>query len=73
MPYYVSMVENFNGPVDYTGDESNMDKDVVAGIYVHVYLYYDGSSYTISPPMRGYIGNSITGNAVITSKCPWVE
>ncbi len=72
-PYYVSLVENYSGDVNYSGRAEDMDTDTVAGIYAHAILAFDGEIYDRISVSNGYIGETVTGEALITSECPWVE
>lgn len=72
-PYYVSMVENFIGEENYSGNVENMEIDTVRGVYAHAIIYYDGKEYKIGGWDTGYIGASVTDNVVFESKCPYVQ
>lgn len=72
-PYYISLVENYSGDVNYTGSEENLNVDTVAGLYAHEILKYDGETYTTVSISNGYIGSSVTENVLVVSECPWVD
>ena len=67
------MIGNQYGKVVYTGNSENINKDPIEGFYAYVILKYDNNTYTFVDSKSGYIGTSVTGNVLATSKCPWVE
>jgi hypothetical protein len=68
VPYYVNLVENYSGDVNYSGSVANMDVDTVAGVYAHVILKPDNGDYTTVSMSNGYIGSSVTDNVLIMSE-----